>query len=211
MAASLVQSMEISREEYDNIFGSSDEEMSKDSDIDVSELEDESDENDESGSGSKSASGSESESDEAVEWTDRLQNIHLEDFTSPVGITFEIGNEARELDVFKKLFNDEILNVIVRETNRYARQKLAGDALDKWQDVTLDEIKAFLGVSVVMGLNILPSISDYWSSNQFLGNEGIQKVMTKNRYENISRFFHFSDSSVEPRRGEDGYDRLYKV
>ena len=109
MAASLVQTMEISREEYDNIFGSSDEEMSNDdSDIDVSELEDESDENDES--------GSESESDEAVEWTDRLQNIHLEDFTSPVGITFEIGNEARELDVFKKLFNDEILNVIVRET-----------------------------------------------------------------------------------------------
>ena len=87
MAASLVQSMEISREEYDNIFSSSDEEMSnKDSDIDVSGLEDE------------------SESDKAVEWTDRLQNIHLEDFTSPVGITFEIRNEARELDVFKKPF-----------------------------------------------------------------------------------------------------------
>ena len=73
-------------------------------------------------------------------------------------------------------------------------------------DVTLEEIKAFLGVSVVMGVNILPSISNYWSSNQFLGNEGIQKVMTKNCYENISRFFHFSDSSVEPRQGEDGYD-----
>ena len=168
MAARLVQPMEISREDYDNIFGSSDEEMSKEgSDIDVSEVEDESDENDES--------GSESEGDEAVEWTDRLHNIHLEDFTSPVGITFEIGNEARELDVFKKFFNDEILNVIVRETNRYARQTLAGEALDKWQDVTLQEIKAFLGVSVVMGVNILPSISDYWSSNQFLGNEGIQK------------------------------------
>lgn len=138
----MVQSMDISREEYDNIFGSSDEEMSnEDSDIDVSELEDESDENDESGS--ESVSGSKSESDEAVEWTDHLQNIHLEDFTSPVGITFEIGNEARELDLFKKLFNDEILNVIVRETNRYAQQKLVGDALVKWQDVTLEEIKLF--------------------------------------------------------------------
>ena len=112
--------MEISREDDDNIFGSSDEEMSYEgSDIDVSER----DENDES--------GSESKGDEAVEWTDRLQNIHLEDFTSPVGITFEIGNEARELDAFKKFFDDEILNVIVRETNRYARQKLAGEVLDK--------------------------------------------------------------------------------
>ena len=183
MVAHLVQPMEISREDYDNIFGSSDEEMSNErSDIDVSDIEDESDKNDES--------GSESKGDEAVEWTDHLHNIHLEGFTLPVGITFEIGNEARELDVFKKFFNDEILNVIVRETNRYARQKLAGEALDKWQHVTLEEIKAFLGVSVVMGVNILPSISDYWSSNQFLGHGGIQKVMTKNRYENISRFFH---------------------
>ena len=57
--------------------------------------------------------------------------------------------------------------------------------------MTLEEIKAFLGVSVVMGVNILPSISDYWSSNQFLGNEGIQKVKTKNRYEKYQQIFSF--------------------
>ena len=204
MAARIVEPMEISREDFDDIFGSSDDEMSnEDSDIDVSEVEDESDEND--------TSGSESEGDEPVEWTNCLRNIHMEDFTSPAGITFEIGNEAQESDIFKLFFNDEILHVIVQETNRYARQKLVGEALDKWQDVTLDEVKAFLGVSVVMGLNPLPSTADYWSSDPFFGNEGIQKVMTKNRFEHLSRFFHFNDSSVEPRRGEDGYDRLYKV
>ena len=105
-------------------------------------------------------------------------------------------------------FNDETLNVIVRETNRYARKKLAGQALDKWQDVTLVEIKAFLGVCVVMGVNPLPCTDDYWSSDPFLGNKGIQNVMTRNRFGNISRFFHFSDSSVEPRRGDDGFDHL---
>ena len=36
-------------------------------------------------------------------------------------------------------------------------------------------------------------------------------MTTKNRFENISRFFHFNDSSAEPRRGDDGFDRLYKV
>ena len=41
-----------------------------------------------------------------------------------------------------------------------------------------NEIKAFLGVYVVMGVN-LPSTADYWSSDPFLGNKGIQKVMTK--------------------------------
>lgn len=96
--------------------------------------------------------------------------------------------------MFKMFFTDEILDV-VRETNRYARQKLEGQALDKWQDVTLNEIKAFLGVCIVMGVNSLPSTADYWSSDPFLGNEGIQKVMTKNRFENISRFFHFNDKA----------------
>lgn len=129
-----------------------------------------------------------------VEWSNRLRSIHVDNFTSHVGITFEIGNEARGIDVFKMFFNDEILDV-VRETNRYARQKLEGQALDKWQDVTLNEIKAFLGVCIVMGVNSLPSTADYWSSDPFLGNEGIQKVMTKNRFENISRFFHFNDKA----------------
>ena len=77
--------------------------------------------------------------------------------------------------------------------------------------MTLDEVKAFLGVSVVMALNPLHSTADYWSSDPFLGHEGIQKVMTQNRFQHLSQFFHFNDSSVEPRRGEDGYDRFYKV
>ena len=61
----------------------------------------------------------------------------------------------------KCFFNDEILNVIVHETNRYASQKLAGQVLDKRQDVTLNKIKAFPVVSVVMGVNLLPSTADY--------------------------------------------------
>ena len=116
--------LEISSDDKNEIFGSSDEEMgNKDSDIAVSEVEDESDENDEN--------GSDSEAYEPVEWTDCLRNIHVDNFTSPVGITFELGDDSREIDVFKMFFNDEILNFIVRETNRYARQKLAGQALDK--------------------------------------------------------------------------------
>ena len=37
------------------------------------------------------------------------------------------------------------------------------------------------------------------------------KIMTKNRYEEISQYLHFSDSSVKPARRMPGFDRLYKV
>ena len=69
-----------------------------------------------------------------------------------------------------------------------------------------NEIKAFLGACVVMGLNSLPFTADYWSSDSFLGKEGIRKVMAKNGFENISQFVHFKYSSIEPRQGEDCYD-----
>ena len=53
---------------------------------------------------------------------------------------------------------------------------------------------------VVMGVNPLPS-TEYWlhESDPFLGNEGIQKVMPKNCFENISQFFHLNDSLIEPK------------
>ena len=62
-----------------------------------------------------------------------------------------------------------------------------------------------------MEINSLPCTADYWSSDRYIGNEGIKKVMTKNRFEEITRFLHFNDSSVEPSHGDENYDRLYKV
>ena len=51
----------------------------------------------------------------------------------------------------------------------------------------------------------------YWSSDSFIGNTGIQNVMTKNRFEAISQFLHFSDPTREPQQGDANYDRLFKV
>ena len=35
--------------------------------------------------------------------------------------------------------------------------------------------------------------------------------MTKNLFEEISQYMHFNDSTQEPQRGDDDYDRLFKV
>ena len=82
--------------------------------------------------------------------------------------------------------------------------------LGQWRDVNKDEMKAYLGVCVKMGINNLPKIADYWSSDIFIGNNGIKQTMTKNRFEEISQFFHLNNSSTEPARGEENFDRLYK-
>ena len=60
-----------------------------------------------------------------------------------------------------------MLNVHVRNV----RQKLANNAdrLAKWVDTTVEEIKAFLGLAIMMGINSLPQLAMYWSENPFIG------------------------------------------
>ena len=202
--------MDITETEYDNIFGNSDPEIEGDvgeeSDLDFDGLENENSE-------SESDSESEQEDEVMLKWTNDLSHITVDDFASPTGITFELGNDTRQIDFFDKLFGEDTVAHIVIVTNRYARQQLAErvEQLAKWTDVTVPELRAYFGVCIIMGINSLPSIADYLSSDPHLGNEGIKKVMTKNHFEEITRFLHFNDSSTEPPRGNELHDRLYKV
>ena len=38
----------------------------------------------------------------------------------------------------------------------------------QWTQITVDELKAFLGFSILMGIDQLPSVDDYWSKAPFL-------------------------------------------
>ncbi|KAF9417939.1 hypothetical protein HW555_005084, partial [Spodoptera exigua] len=53
-----------------------------------------------------------------------------------------------------------IIESIVVETNRYAEHKQSKN----WTDVTSQEIKAYFGILIMMGLNPLPDMELYWST-----------------------------------------------
>jgi hypothetical protein len=76
---------------------------------------------------------------------------------------------------------------IVRYTNQYASWKQARTGPDTyWEDITEPEIRAFLSINILMGIHQLPQVEMYWSTNQYVGNQGIQKTMTCNRFIKIS-------------------------
>ena len=62
-----------------------------------------------------------------------------------------------------------------------------------------------------MGINNLPRIAMYWSTDPFIGNTGIQSVMARNRFEELSQYLHFTNSETEPPRGDANFDRLFKI
>ena len=76
---------------------------------------------------------------------------------------------------------------MVDETNRYAHQNLSAfpDRLANFCAVTCAELKAFIAINIIMGMARLPNLALYWSCDEFFGNQGIKKTMTKNRFEEI--------------------------
>lgn len=218
----MARGLDVSVEEYRAIFGDSDSEDVGDiegdgSDIDFSGIDEDDEESGEEVGGrirnERAAEGaSDTDDEEEEQWTDHLSNIPVDDFTAQAGFLIDVGIDPKADNFFSFMFGEDLFDRIVVETNRYARQKLAGNEqrLGRWRDVNKDEMKAYFGICVIMGLNILPKVANYWSSDVFLGNEAIKRVMPKNRFEEISQYFHLNDSTSEPARGEENYDRLYK-
>lgn len=145
------------------------------SDVDFGGLE--SDEEDSNGE-----SGDEDEEVEA-QWTDQLTDFQVPDYDLAAEIRFPLPAIPQENDFFSAFCGDVLWDWIVNQTNLYARQKLSAfpHRLAKFTNVTRQEMKAYFGIRIVMGIVRLPTIALYWSTDDFFGNVGIKKVMTKKK------------------------------
>lgn len=119
-----------------------------------------------------------------------------------------IGDMNRsEAECFESIFDQQILSNIVTETNRYAQK----NKLKNWTDVTLDEIKAFIGCLIIMGIHQLPALKHYWSSDPILRVEAVASVMTANRFKKIVENLHCNDNELQPPKTDPKFDKLHKV
>ena len=178
----------ITPEEYHNIFGSSDEENSdvdtEGSDIDVPEIDSDEEVEDVEESDNE---------DNPADAIGELADFVISQFNGQPGIKVEVSEEPRSDFFFNLILGDEMIDLIVRETNRYAWQKLGTNIaqLNKWQDTTRQEVKASLGICLIMAINNLPRLAMYWSSDPFIGNKGIQNIVSNNRFKDFSQYLHF--------------------
>jgi hypothetical protein len=62
-----------------------------------------------------------------------------------------------------------------------------------------------------MGINRLPEIRDYWSTDKNHTYAPIADRITRDRFEEITRYLHFADNDKLPACGEDGFLHLQKV
>ena len=96
----------------------------------------------------------------------------------------------------------------MKETNRYAR---GDEKYEAWRTIDTEELQAFWGFCILMGVVHLPSLDDYWSRDPLTHYAPIAMKIPRWRFREISRYLHFVNNQHLAQRGSPTFDRLGKV
>lgn len=141
------------------------------------------------------------------QWTISQTMREIPEFEKKIEPKSTYTHKSQPIDIFQNFFPTTLIDKIVRETNAYAALK----GSKNWTDITSAELKAYLGVLLMMGLNPLPDMNLYWSSDSFYNNPEISKVFPIVRFKKITENLHLNDNTKEPPRNSPQYDKLYKL
>ena len=76
------------------------------------------------------------------------------------GVNIALDNSS-ELSVFFNFLGGDLWDRVVEESNRYSEQKL-GDRFANFHQITQAELKAFIGINLIMGINRLPNYALFY-------------------------------------------------
>ena len=128
--------------------------------------------------------------DKEWKWRKQFKRAYVEKCVfAEDGIVNIDVQDPSPMQVFAKTVGLEgLLSLLKTESERYAEQN------GRMFQTTLEELCAFLGINILMGIHKLPKMRDYWSVDEGLGNTLIQKMMTRDRFLEILQNLHFVDN-----------------
>ncbi|BFZ19914.1 hypothetical protein BsWGS_22953 [Bradybaena similaris] len=144
-------------------------------------------------------------SGDAHGWKSVTSALNIERFIEETGPVVTTSDRS-QLGLFLQLFEEQTFQVIVDQTNEYARRQMEKESDRAWFPTTVAEMKAYFGLLIIMGIHSLPRLEMYWSSDERLGVPGVNKVMPFNRFKKMEQYLHVVDNSTD-----DGSDRLHKI
>ena len=112
------------------------------------------------------------------------------------------------MQLFNKFFTDEVWDLLVTETNRYSKLGFPKQRCARpWHDITVEDMKAFVGLLIIMGVLKLPRLEMYWQvESDILRTPGISSIMSRITFEQIWQYLHLADNAQD-----DKTDKLFKV
>ncbi|GBN77865.1 PiggyBac transposable element-derived protein 4 [Araneus ventricosus] len=140
-------------------------------------------------------------SQDAPFWTRELEVLHPHIFIGTPG-TNSVVNAEKEIDFFNVFFDYDRLNVIVEETNSFAqnaqRSAPSTSKSTKFSNVSIEDIKVFFAMIILMGIIKKPSLKMYFITNEVFATPFFNRVKPRDVFLHILRCLHFtSDASAK--------------
>lgn len=160
-------------------------------------------------------SENEDEEEQDSEWIDvteedSWQHKNINDFDGEVVLPSTFDADTKPIEYFQLFFDNELIDLIVEETNRYATTKAQRPfsryaRMQYWSDCSSEDMKALLGVIINMGLNSRPDITDYFSRDWTQRMPFFSDVFSKDKFLLLFWNLHFAmadskfkDSRIKP-------------
>ena len=93
----------------------------------------------------------------------------------------------------------------------YVKEVMEPAKYNAWVEITLAELKGYIGFCILMGLVQLPELSDYLKSDPYFHYAPLADRISRRRFMEITRYLHITNNGDLQQSGEPGYDRLGKV
>ena len=127
---------------------------------------------------------------ENITWTETLTPITMKGFTKTAAPKVSIPQSAKD---------------------KYAAECMGLEKFEKWNKVTVEELCAYMGFMLLMGIVHLPSLYDYWKNDEVYHYSPIAEKISRNRFLELHHYLHFVDNSTLSSPESPDYDRLGKV
>ena len=139
---------------------------------------------------------------------DEVTNVDYPEFLGPEhGPVEDFAVDSEPVIFFDQPFTDELWNLLVTETNRYATQA----RVNNWQDTNRDEMRCFTGFLFGTSINKISQLDDIWSSDWVLSSPAFTHFFTRNRFWALFANIHLADNQRAVCRDHKDYDKLYKI
>lgn len=162
------------------------------------------------GKRSKQAERHQANSTTPVSITEKDTGFMPGEFFCPLrqpGVYVPDDKEISALSLFELFFDDESLSRIVRSTLSYAEsrkeQKKKRYALFMRKPITKEEVKAFLGCLILLGIHNVRNYRKAWSASRAQYLIRLQDLMTCQRFELIGTFLHIVTIEEEEAMKDD--------
>ncbi|XP_038065704.1 piggyBac transposable element-derived protein 4-like [Patiria miniata] len=150
------------------------------------------------------------------------QHDWLMDFNQPHGqMIFAEDGVIGEDDISEYAIFSHFFDLLVTETNRYAATTIASKGgvdglrrhsrLRKWRDVDAGEMKAFLAILLLMGMDRRPNYDAYWTTEWTIQTPGIRAILSRDRFYLILQVFHTTDNALLTQAGDPNHDHQGKI